>query len=350
MADSDLLIYGANGYTGKLITDLAVSRGLNPVVAGRNGSAITELAKKHSIDQKIFDLGDHELIVKNIEGFKVVLHCAGPFHKTAKPMIKACLEAQVNYLDITGEMEIFEYAASLSEKAKKSGILLMPGVGFDVVPTDCLAAHLHSLLPDATHLELAFKGSGGISKGTANTMLDNFHRGGAIRENGKIKKVPSAYEVRKIKFGNKEYTAATIPWGDVSTAYHSTAIPNIKVFTTVKPKGVKMMKLSNTFGGLLQIGFVKAFLKKKVDKIEGPSANHRAKASSLIWGLVSDANGNVKEAELTTPEGYQLTAMTAVEIADRVLNRSIFPGFKTPSGAFGADFILQFEGVERKDL
>ncbi len=349
MSKDNFLIYGANGYTGKLIASLAVEKGLKPVLAGRNSAEIRELATELGLESIVFGLEDEDKIVEGIEPFIAVLHCAGPFSITSQPMIRACLKAETHYLDITGEIDVFEFAASKNDEAKSAGIVLMPGVGFDVVPSDCLAAHLASRLPEADHLELAFKGAGGISKGTAITMMENFHKGGVIRENGELKKVPTAYESRKIFFGPKELMATTIPWGDVSTAYYSTGIPNIKVFTAVKPKVIKFMELSNSIGWLLKMEPVKKFIERRIRKsISGPSKEVRESGRSILWGKAYHNNISV-EATLTTCEGYQLTAMTAVGSVEKLLNQRIFAGFKTPSMAFGSDFILEFEHTQRED-
>ena len=131
----------------------------------------------------------------------MVLHCAGPFSRTARPMVEACLRNKKHYTDITGEIAVFEACAALDKKAQEAGIMLMPGVGFDVVPTDCLAKHLKGRLPTATRLSLAFYGVGRLSHGTQATMIMNIGKGGAIRRDGKITGVPAAWKTREIDFG-----------------------------------------------------------------------------------------------------------------------------------------------------
>ena len=349
MSKDNFLIYGANGYTGELITRHAVSIGLKPVIAGRNKEQIRTLASTLDLEYVIFDLADDLILKQHITPFKMVLHCAGPFSITARPMIKACLDTQVHYLDITGEIEVFEYCASKDHQAHEAGICLMPGVGFDVVPTDCLAAHLASLLPEATHLELAFKGSGAVSKGTALTMLENSHKGGAIRKDSKITKVPVAFQSKKIRFEKKELLVTTIPWGDVSTAFYSTGVPNIKVFMAVKPKALKWMKINGSIGWLMKLALVKNYFRRKINRISGPSEELLNSGKSLIWGKIFNKEQEF-EATLTTPQGYKLTSLTAIAIVRNLLENHVTSGFKTPSMAFGPDFILEFENTQRTDL
>jgi short subunit dehydrogenase-like uncharacterized protein len=195
------LIYGANGYTGELITRYAVERGMKPILAGRNAVKIEELAKKDHLDYRIFSLDETTRMDAALQEVDVVLHCAGPFSLTSRPMVEACLRNRKHYTDITGEIAVFEEMAGLDKKAEEAGLMIMPGVGFDVVPSDCLARHLKDRLPTASYLSLAFYGTGKLSHGTQATMTMNVGRGGAIRKDGKITRVPAAWKTQDINFG-----------------------------------------------------------------------------------------------------------------------------------------------------
>lgn len=342
------LIYGANGYTGELITRFAAERGMKPIVAGRNEAKITELAAKFGFDHRIFSLDDTAKLDTALQEVDMVLHCAGPFSITSLPMVKACIKNKKHYTDITGEISVFETCAAMDVKAQDAGVMVMPGVGFDVVPSDCLAQHLKNRLSSATHLSLAFYGMGRISHGTQATMTMNVGKGGAIRKDGKITSVPAAWKTREIDFGEVIKTGVTIPWGDVSTAYHSTEIPNIEVFTVVPPPQLKMMKLARYLGWLLAAGPVQNYLQNKIPP-GGPSDAEREKGRTLLWGEASDAIGNKVESRLQGPEGYTLTAMTALNIAEKILGGNYSPGYQTPAKAYGADLVLEIEGVKRQD-
>ncbi|WP_234775726.1 saccharopine dehydrogenase family protein, partial [Paraburkholderia tropica] len=224
------MIYGANGYTGELIAREAARRGLKPVLAGRRRKSVEELARTLGLEARAFSLDDVAALTGQIKGYSLVLNCAGPFSATAAPMMEACLRAGAHYLDITGEIAVFEHAQSLNVRARDAGVVLCPGVGFDVIPTDCVAAALKTALPDATHLALGFDSRSGFSPGTARTSVEGLAQGGKVRRDGKIVTVPLAYKVRRIDFGDGEKDAMTIPWGDVSTAWHTTGIPDIEVF------------------------------------------------------------------------------------------------------------------------
>jgi short subunit dehydrogenase-like uncharacterized protein len=344
-----LLIYGANGYTGELITRFAVERGSKPILAGRNEEAIRSLAEKHGLEHIVFSLEEREKLDAALQEVDVVLHCAGPFSLTSKPMVEACLRNRKHYTDITGEISVFEACAALDKRAQEAGIMIMPGVGFDVVPTDCLAVHLKDRLPTASHLTLAFYGMGRLSHGTQATMTMNVGRGGAIRKDGKITPVPAAWKTRKIDFGEVTKTGVTIPWGDVATAFYSTGIPNIEVYTVAPPSALKMMKLSRYLGWLFATAPFQKYLQSKIPP-GGPSDDERAKGKTLLWGEARDADGNRVESRIQCPEGYTVTALAALNIADKILVGNFTPGFQTPAKAYGADLVLEIEGVVRQDV
>lgn len=344
------LIYGANGYTGELITRMAAERGLKPIIAGRKEAAIKELAEKHSLEYRAFPLEDTTRLDAALNEVDMVLHCAGPFSITSLPMVKACIRNKRHYTDITGEISVFETCAAMGKKAEEAGVMLMPGVGFDVVPSDCLARHLKDRLPTATHLSLAFYGVGGrISHGTQATMTMNVGKGGAIRKDGKITPVPAAWKTREIDFGSVTKTGVTIPWGDVSTAFYSTGIPNIEVFTVVPPDGLRLMKMSRYLGWLLATKTIQKYLQRNIPP-GGPSDEERGRGRTLMWGEATDAEGNRVEARQQGPEGYTLTAIAALNIAEKIMAGNFSPGYQTPAKAYGADLVLEIDGVSRQDV
>jgi short subunit dehydrogenase-like uncharacterized protein len=344
------LIYGANGYTGTLIARMAVARGLRPILAGRNAASLAVLATHLGLESRVFGLEDPSAVQAGLAGVQVVLHCAGPFAHTARPMADACLRTGVHYLDVTGEIPVFEMMAARDAEARAAGVMLLPGVGFDVVPSDCLAVHLRRRLPSATHLALGFQGMGRISRGTATTMVENIPRGGVIRRDGVLKKVPAAWRTRTINFGRGRVRAITIPWGDVSTAWYSTGIPNIEVYLAAGTGQRCMAWASRSLGWLLGTKFMQRRLKKRVQEgPPGPTDEERARGMSLLWGEARDDVGGRAVSWLRGPEGYTLTALTALAVVEKVLAGQVAAGFQTPGKAYGPDFVLEVPGVVRVD-
>jgi short subunit dehydrogenase-like uncharacterized protein len=349
LAERGILIYGANGYTGELVARQARQRGLAPVLAGR-GAEVEPLARELGFEARVFPLDDPSALDRGLSGIALVLHCAGPFSRTSRPMADACLSTGAHYADITGEASVFESLAARDAEARARGLMLLPGAGMDVVPSDCLAAHLKRRLPTANRLVLAFASTAGISRGTATTMIENLPKGGLVRRGGRLERVPLAWKSRNVDFGRGSRPCVTIPWGDVSTAFHSTGIPEIEVYTPMRRGPLLGLRVLRPFMGLLAAAPVQAFLKRRVRaRGAGPSERARSQGIALFWGEVEDAAGRRAAARQRTPEGYTLTALTAVAVAEKVLAGHAPAGFQTPSRAYGPDFILEVPGCSRED-
>ncbi len=339
------MIYGANGYTGELIARKAVADGHRPFLAGRDQAKIRPLAETLNLPWRVFDLNKPAAVIAGLEDISVLLHCAGPFSATSAPMVEGCIATSTHYLDITGEISVFEAIQARDKDARKANCLLLPGVGFDVVPSDCLAATLAASLPDATHLELAFCGEGGTSPGTTKTMIEMLADGGRVREEGAIINVATVHKQKMVHFSDTERWCMTIPWGDVSTAYYSTGIANIEVYTAVAQRTATMLKLASPLLALLKVKPLQNFLKRRVEqRIQGPDEALRKSGSMRLWGRVSNAAGESREAHLDVAEGYQFTVNAASAIAHRLLDGCVESGATTPSRLLGASFVESLPG------
>lgn len=349
MSTQRWMIYGANGYSAGLIIELAKKAEHDVILAGRNAQAIMDLGKTHGLQSISFGLDDPDIVEKCLKDVEVVLNCAGPFSKTAKAMIDACLKTKTIYLDITGEIEVFEMIHQRSGELAAAGTTAIPGVGFDVVPSDCLAKMLSEKLVSATTLELAFFPEGSrFSPGTMKTMIEGLASGGRVRAGGKIIKVPAAHVVKDIEFKpGVRKTCATIPWGDVSTAWYSTKIPNIQVLTTVTKSSLRSMKMSRYSGWVFAIPPIQVWAKKMVEKkIKGPDQKTRDHGRTFFVGTAAANDGQKIEIRMETPEGYSLTAESALKAVEHCLRRRPTPGALTPSVAFGSGFVRELTGVK----
>ncbi len=345
MSDAKLLIYGANGYSGTMISREARERGLEPVLAGRSREPVEKLGRDLDLPFRVFSLDDPGALASELRGFRVLINCAGPFSATARPMMDACIETGVHYCDITGEIDVFVEAHNRRQRAETAGVVVCPGVGFDVVPTDCLAAKLKQALPDANRLALGFDSRSGMSPGTAKTSIEGLARGGKVRRGGKIVTVPLAYRTRLIDFGDGEKLAMTIPWGDVATAYYTTGIPDIDVYIPASPRLVSRLKKMNWVRPLLGLAAVQNFMKKRVDRsVKGPTAEQRARLSTALWGEVVNPAGHIRTARFTTANGYTVTMNAAVSISQYLLKCEGVAGALTPSQLMGADFAFGLPG------
>jgi short subunit dehydrogenase-like uncharacterized protein len=349
---SNFLIYGSYGYTGRLIVERALQQGLRPILAGRNEKKLRAQAEEQGLDCRVVALNDTARLDAALLEVEAVLHCAGPFVHTFRAMAQACLRTKRHYVDISGEIVGFEALAALDTPAKTAGIMLLPGAGFDVVPSDCLAAHLKQRLPSARQLRLFVRGVGaGVSRGTAKSAVENMHRQGMIRRDGELVQVPPAWNVRERDFGRGYTKVVSVGWGDVSTAYYSTGIPNIEAYFAFPDSMIRSMRVMRLVGPLFYNRIAKGVLKSLINTfVSGPKEERRKKASAVFVGEVIGPKGERAVSKLITPEGYTCTALTTVEVMKRILKNDWQPGFQTPSLAYGSNFIMQFEGVRREDL
>jgi short subunit dehydrogenase-like uncharacterized protein len=342
---SGWMIYGATGYTGELIAREAVRQGLKPILAGRRALPVETLAKELGLQARIMLLGDPAAVAASLDDVTLVLNCAGPFSETAEPMLRACLAKRAHYLDITGEIAVFEFAHALDARAVAAGIVICPGVGFDVVPTDCVAAMLKEALPEATDLALGFDGPQRMSPGTAKTTVEGIGEGGKIRRAGLIERVPLAYGARTIDFGRGPRAALAIPWGDIATAYYTTGIPNITVYIPTTPSRQRMLGAVDALRFVFRSRTVTRFLQSRIESaVQGPGETARAAATTWVWGEARAAS-STKTIRITTPDPYALTIDAAIGAARRVLEHPVTPGSTTPAQLLGSRFVLDLPGT-----
>ncbi len=339
-----LMIYGANGYSARLIIDELIKKNIKPILAGRNEAALKQLADKYDCDYKSFDLSEDEKVNVALEGVHTVLNCAGPFKYTAKDLIDACLRTKTNYLDITGEIPVLHLAFSHNQKAKENGIVILPSVGFDIIPTDCLAKRLSEQMPDAAHLKLGLINKRGkISRGTLLTTLEFLGGNGKVRRHGKLTDSKIGELTIDVKNKDFSFSGISIPWGDVYSSFHSTGIENAEVYLATPKIIVRLRLLLLSILKILTMQTIKNIVASYIMKnITGPTKEERDSTLTYIWGRVENAKGEMIEEVYQFMEGYNLTAKGAAECAERVLKNSLQPGTYTPSLAFGSEFMNLF--------
>jgi short subunit dehydrogenase-like uncharacterized protein len=345
------MLYGATGYTGVLLAEEAVRRGHKPLLAGRSADKLKPLAARLNLDYLAVGLDDHESLVRALSGVELVLHVAGPFSRTSQPMLRACLAAGAHYLDMTGEIPVFENTYAHDETAKQKGVALISGVGFDVIPTDCLAKYVADKVADADTLEIAMHAITNASPGTTKTQLEIVAGGGLARRNGILVPYPLGSGARRIRLTHGEQPVLAAPLADLSTAYRATGVPNITAY--IVPPAPQLFGLAAPLFPLLRSlvasAWVRRLLGTLIEKtVKGPSAEHRKNARSNIWARAANARGDTAQAWLETIEAYQFTAVAGIGSVERVLEGNI-RGALTPAQAFGADFVLEIEGTQRFD-
>lgn len=340
------MIYGATGYTGRLVAELAIDRGQRPVLAGRDPEKVARVATPLGLPYRVFDLRGAEGVARALADVDAVAHCAGPFSATSAPMVDACLRTGTHYLDITGEVDVFEAVFARHEEAARAGVVLLPGAGFDVVPTDCLAVLAAAKLPSATRLDLAFHAEGGISRGTLKSALEGAAMGGRARVDGELSTVPMGWRRRPVPFPSGQREATSLPWGDVSTAYRSTGIPNITTFAALpgldrvgsRATAITRAVLGNPLAQRIGKAAIGAL-------VRGPGDQQRTRSWVEVFAEAADEAGNSASVALTGPDTYDFTADSVLHVVGGLLAGEVAPGSHTPATAFGPDFVRRMDGI-----
>ncbi len=350
MSTKTWMIYGAYGYTGVLVSEEALRRGHRPVLAGRSPDKLAPLAERLGLDYMAVTLQDEDNLSKIVEGFDLIFHAAGPFIHTSAPMVLACLKGGTHYVDITGEVAVFEQNLSYDDQARQQGITVMSGVGFDVIPTDCMAKYVADRVADPILLELGIASTGSPSAGTINTVLEHIPNGILVRRNGQLVRYPSGQGARRIRFVDHERTVLPATWGDLATAYRTTGIPNITTFMAFPDRTASLMRrVGPLFQNLLGIGTIRRLLQKCVERmVRGPDEHTRQTARCYLWARAASEKGDDAQVWLETSEGYRFTAQGGVRCVERILTERP-QGALTPALAFGADFVLEIPGTKRYD-
>lgn len=357
MSRSGFMIYGAYGFTGELITRQAIARGHRPVLAGRRRAELERLARELDLPSVCVALDDAEGLVRALGQVEVVCHAAGPFVHTSAPMVAACIAARTSYVDITGEISVFRDVFARHADAERAGVALLPGAGFDVVPSDCLARFVADAVPGATELQIAFASLGRPSAGTAKASFEGLLRGNFVRRGGHLSEIAWGEGVREVRFSDRPRTVLPIPWGDLETAYRTTGIPNITTLMAVPESAGRLLALArpvtSTVLPKLMAGLGAAGVRELVISaigryVKNPDARARQAGRAYLWARAAAPDGQGREAWLETVDGYALTAESAV-LALEKLARQRPVGALTPGRAFGADFVLEIGGTVRHE-
>ena len=321
-----LLIYGATGYTGRLVAERAVQTGLDVTVAGRDAGKVRELAGSLGVESRVFDVDDVDAVRNALQDVDCVLNVAGPFRHTARQLMDAAIEAGVHYLDTTAELEIFALAESKDAEASRAGVMVMSGTGWDVVPSDSLALHTARRVPDAEKLTIALRVTGGFSRGSLASSAGIEDLGTLVRRSGRLTRLDEA-ATRPFDFGNGPEDCVPAPMGDLITGLRSTGIGNIEVFL-------------GTDAGFPDVDGASP----------GPTADERSQGRYLALAEVTGRDGHVARSLIDTPTGYTFTQLSSVEIARRVLDGQLTAGFQSPASAYGPELATGIADTTIVDL
>jgi short subunit dehydrogenase-like uncharacterized protein len=236
----------------------------------------------------------------------------------------ACIEANVDYLDITAEINTYRLAEQWNVSAAAAGVMLLPGVGWDVVPTDSLAAHVARRVANPFALRIALQVPGAMSRGSAMSVGEIIGAGVLARIDGELVSTPDA-QPHHFDFGDGQVLCAPLSFGDLVTSWHTTRIPNIAMFVHICADAFPEGDLS-----LLP---------------DGPSEQEREAHRARAVAEVTSVDGVVARSMIETVNGYTFTSLAAIEAARRVLRGERQTGFATPVSVFGIEFASSIAGT-----
>jgi len=314
-----LLIYGASGYTGKIIAARAKELNIDFEIAGREPDKTRKLAEELAVDYHIFDVDTDYAWKKALDGKQVLINAAGPFKFTAEQAMKACLNAGVHYLDISAELDTYRLAQLLDREAREAGIQLISGAGL-FVSYDALVVHLSKLVAEPEYLKVGFRHYGGFSRGSVLSSKNIADLGILIRRNSEIIDDPDP-QPKMFSFGQEEVECIPTPLGGIILSYKSTGIPNIEEFFALKLPATELQDLTSE------------------NLPDGPTQKERAAGRNGISAEVTGKDGKVVKAYVDAPSGYDLTPLSVVAVAHRILNGDFKVGYQSPGSAYGEDIL-----------
>ncbi len=223
---------------------------------------------------------------------------------------------------------------------------MIPAVGFDVVPSDCLAAMLANRLPGARVLQLAFTDTSGLSAGTAKTMVEALPAGGRVRIDGQIRYVPTAWKIMEVPFRDRTLSAISIPWGDVASAFYSTGIPNIEVYAATPPWQIAWTRRLRFLLPMLGWRPIQALAKRYIAQDQGSARRSARDGARLAVGPRQRRPRRERLGHAADPQRLSAHCAHGRGRAAKSRGRRPAPGFSTASQAFGREFILSFPGTD----
>jgi short subunit dehydrogenase-like uncharacterized protein len=344
------LIYGATGHTGRLIAEKARALNGDVLLAGRNPARTKALAQSLGLPWRQASLEDAASVDDMLAGVDVVLHAAGPFTVTARTMVEACLRTRTHYLDIAGELPVFQAVAGYDHAAREAGVMVMPGGGFAIVATDCLAAHAASLAPAAKYLRLALSMPKSLSRGSIRTILGLVRGSVSIGRNGKLTTVPIGRMERSFDYGEGDRWSTCVNWPDAYTAMATTGIPNAEVYIEADIYARSLYHVGGLLAAPLQLKPIQAAMSSWAGLWPDAPAANESSPSQCVVAEVEDEWRQCTRVRLRTIDGYSFTALSTFHLLQRILAGDVRSGFQTPARVYGPDLVLHVPGTVRETV
>jgi len=175
-----IAVYGAYGHTGRFVLAELLRRGFVPVACGRDAARLHELAAATGVEVRVASTDDPAALDAAFAGTAAILHCAGPFLDTAKPVVDAALRARIHYLDVAAEQRAVADTLARDGEAKAAGITVVPAMAFYGGLADLLTSAALDSATDADTVDIA-------------VALDGWHPTRGTRITGERNHYPRTY-------------------------------------------------------------------------------------------------------------------------------------------------------------
>jgi short subunit dehydrogenase-like uncharacterized protein len=353
-----IAVYGATGYTGRLVAAELVRRGAEAVLVGRNAAKLEIVAEDlGGVQTRVAPLDDLAALREALEPCAAVISCAGPFAEHGEPVLTAAIGAGTHYLDTTGEQRYMRRVFDeFGAQAQRARVALLPAMGFDYAPGDMLAAVTAASTEPVDELVVAYAVIGfGASRGTLRSVLGVLAGGDVEWRDGQLAPGPRSRSAGSFDFGEPvgRQRVIRLPAGEHLTVPRhvqthrvrtvltiATVLPFARLFAPAAP--VLMPAV-----GLLVRTPARRAIELAIGRLpEGPSTEDRRRAQFTVVCEAS-AGEERKRRVLTGTDLYGLTARTTVEGALRCAAPSFeAAGALAPSQAFEPGDFLAAVGLE----
>lgn len=335
-----IVLYGATGYTGRLVTDELARRGLDHVLSGRDEAKLARLAEQHGAPAKAAALDDDRALRDLLDGASAVINCAGPFTLAGDALVRAAIASRTHYVDSTGEQSFIQMVFERHGRtAEHAGVALLPALGFDYAPGDCIASLAAGGHEPLDELVLAYDVEGfGMSRGTLRSALVAMKGGDVVYEDEQWRAAPGGIFRASFDFPEPigRQQMSRYPSGEVITAPHHTRtrkVTSLLTTRTAAPFAAAAPLLPYTLPalGLVLRTPLRGLLGKAVGILpEGPPVEARRAAEFTVVAVARGADGSTRQGVVRGSDVYGLTAVTLVHAAQLVSA----PGFDR-AGALG---------------
>ncbi|MGW0323479.1 saccharopine dehydrogenase family protein [Nocardia sp. NPDC003183] len=349
-----IVLLGVTGYTGGLVLDALLRRGIEPVVAGRNREALAAIADRHGLEYAVVDVTDSAEVADLVDRGDVLISTVGPFERFGYAVARAAAESGAHYIDSTGEVGfVLDLRRELHELARETGSVMLPAFGYDYVP-GMLAATLAARQagPTVRSVDIGYFAIGslcrGLSHGTRTTLRDGLTLPAPRRRRGELIQERTGSRVRGFDVHGRRRNATLVSGTEVLfLPLDLPTLDSVTVYNGWFPALSRPLVALSAITALtarIPLGrrLIDALTRPMIGPPGGPDADERARTRSHVVAVATSEGSRPAEVHVEGPSAYSLTgelmAWAAQQLATTTPRAN---GVVGPVEAFGFDTLLQ---------